>query len=112
MRGGEGFVVVFSLTDRKSFQEVRYVFAFLSNRSEFRDRTLRVKDKDKVPMILVGNKADLEDQRAVTKEEGEQLAKQFDVPYIETSAQTGSNTDEVFFQIAKLIRDAGPAKKK
>jgi len=71
--------------------------------SEFRDRTLRVKDKDKVPMILIGNKADLEGQRAISKEEGEQLAKRLDIPHIETSAQTGLNTDQVFYEIARLI---------
>jgi len=101
MRGGEGFVIVYSITDKKSFQEV----------SEFRDRTLRVKDKDKVPMLLIGNKADLEDQRVVTREEGEELARQFDVPLIETSAQTGLNTDEVFYEIAKLITQQPQSKK-
>lgn len=37
--------------------------------SEFRDRTLRVKDKDKVPMILVGNKADLEGSSSIAATE-------------------------------------------
>jgi len=101
MRGGEGFVIVYSITDKKSFQEV----------SEFRDRTLRVKDKDKVPMLLIGNKADLEDQRVVSRDEGEELARQFDVPLIETSAQTGQNTDEVFYEIARLITQQPVAKK-
>eukprot|EP01118_Nematostelium_gracile_P000506 TRINITY_DN10574_c0_g1_i1.p1 TRINITY_DN10574_c0_g1~~TRINITY_DN10574_c0_g1_i1.p1 ORF type:complete len:183 (-),score=36.09 TRINITY_DN10574_c0_g1_i1:60-608(-) len=95
MRGGEGFIIVYSITDRKSFQEV----------SEFRDQTLRVKDKNNVPMVLIGNKSDLKDQRTVTTEEGEALAKRLGVPYIEASAQSGDNIEEVFYQIAKLITD-------
>jgi len=93
MRGGEGFVVVYSITDRKSFQEV----------SEFRDRTLRVKDKSAVPMILVGNKCDLEVYRSVTKEEGQQLALKFGVPFFETSALTGINTEEIFSAVCREV---------
>lgn len=102
MRGGEGFIIVYSITDKKSFQEV----------TEFRDRTLRVKDKDKVPMLLVGNKADLEQQRAVSKADGEELAKSLGVPFFETSAQTGLNTEEIFYAIAKEVRNAGNSSKK
>lgn len=76
----------------------------VKNCSEFRDRTLKVKDVPKVPMVIVGNKADLESQRAVTKEEGEELAKKLGVPFFETSAHTGQNTDDVFLTIAKEIR--------
>jgi len=89
MRGGEGFIIIYSITDRKSFQEI----------SEFRDRTLRVKDKTGVPMVLVANKSDLEGSRVVTKEEGLQLAHRFGVPFYETSALTGQNTEEIFVAI-------------
>jgi GTPase KRas protein len=102
MRGGEGFIIVFSITDKKSFQEV----------TEFRDRTLRVKDKDKVPMILVGNKADLEHQRAVSKADGEELAKTLGVTYFETSAQTGLNTEEIYYAIAKAVRNSASTQTK
>jgi len=93
MRGGEGFIVVYSVTDHKSFQEI----------SEFRDRTLRVKDKKEVPMILVGNQADLENQRKVTKEEGQQLAAKFGVPFYEASALTGHNCEEIFYAMCREI---------
>ncbi|PRP84664.1 ras-1 [Planoprotostelium fungivorum] len=93
MRGGEGFIIVYSITDKKSFKEV----------PEFRERTMRVKDKEYVPMILVGNKADLEQQRQVSKSEGEELAKSLGMAFIETSAATGLNTDEVFQTIARTV---------
>ncbi|RXM27161.1 Ras-related protein R-Ras2 [Acipenser ruthenus] len=53
MRTGEGFLLVFSVTDRGSFEEIY----------KFQRQILRVKDRDEFPMILVGNKADLEHQR-------------------------------------------------
>ncbi|KPP57313.1 hypothetical protein Z043_124982, partial [Scleropages formosus] len=56
MRTGEGFLLVFSVTDRGSFEEIY----------KFQRQILRVKDRDEFPMILVGNKADLELQRQVS----------------------------------------------
>ncbi|NXX88632.1 RRAS2 protein, partial [Centropus bengalensis] len=55
MRTGEGFLLVFSVTDRGSFEEIY----------KFQRQILRVKDRDEFPMILVGNKADLDHQRQV-----------------------------------------------
>lgn len=54
-----------------------------------------------VPFILVGNKADLEtSQRKVSQEEALQLARMWDVPYVETSAKTKVNVSEVIFNEA------------
>ena len=58
MRSGEGFLLVFSVTDRTSFEEV----------SRFHKQILRVKDRDEFPIMLVGNKADLQQQRVVSIE--------------------------------------------
>lgn len=55
MRSGEGFLLVFSLTDHASFSEI----------SKFQKQILRVKDRDEFPMLLVGNKSDLDHQRRV-----------------------------------------------
>lgn len=55
MRSGEGFLLVYSLTDHNSFAEI----------SKFQKQILRVKDRDEFPMLLVGNKSDLEHQRRV-----------------------------------------------
>jgi Ras-related protein R-Ras2 len=49
MRTGEGFLLVFSVTDKSSFDEI----------SKFQNQILRVKDKDSFAMIMVGNKSDL-----------------------------------------------------
>ena len=56
MRSGEGFLLVFSVTDRPSFDET----------AKFYKQILRVKDRDEFPVIIVGNKADLTSQRRVS----------------------------------------------
>jgi GTPase KRas protein len=56
MRNGEGFILVYSITSRLSFEEI----------STFYQQIKRVKDKDFFPMILVGNKCDLETDRQVS----------------------------------------------
>jgi small GTP-binding protein len=56
MRTGEGFLLVYSITSRQSFEEIL----------TFQQQILRVKDKDYFPMIVVGNKADLEGEREVS----------------------------------------------
>ena len=55
MRTGEGFLLVYSITSRNSFEEI----------STFHQQILRVKDKDTFPVILIANKCDLEYERQV-----------------------------------------------
>jgi len=56
MRSGEGFLLVFAVTDHSSFDEIM----------KFHRQILRVKDRDEFPMLMVGNKADLDYQRSVS----------------------------------------------
>ena len=58
MRTGEGFRLVYSITSRQSFEEI----------TTFQQQILRVKDKDYFPMVVVGNKCDLEGERQVTRQ--------------------------------------------
>jgi small GTP-binding protein len=58
MRTGEGFLLVYSINSRQSFEEI----------STFQQQILRVKDKDYFPMVVVGNKCDLENEREVTRQ--------------------------------------------
>lgn len=57
MRNGEGFILVYSVTSRLSFDEI----------STFYQQVCRVKDRDHFPMVLVGNKCDLESERQVSR---------------------------------------------
>jgi len=106
MRTGQGFLLVYAITSRSSFDEI----------AAFRDQILRVKDKDHVPMYLVGNKCDLEQERQVTTGEGTDLARSFGCSFCESSAKTRINVEESFYglvrEIRKDIRGVGATTKK
>lgn len=64
--------------------------------NEFREQILRVKNSDTtIPFILVGNKADMEEERAVSRSQAQQRADSWGVTYVETSAKTRQNVDSV-----------------
>ena len=65
MKNGQGFVLVYSITAQSTFNDLH----------EIRDQILRVKDTEDVPIILVGNKCDLEDEREVGRDQGAFLAR-------------------------------------
>lgn len=92
-RSGEGFFCVFSITEMQSFKETE----------SFRDQILRVHDDESIPMILVGNKADLEDAREVSRDEATAKAREWSVPYLETSAKTKMNVDEAYMNLLRQI---------
>ncbi|KAL7712831.1 small monomeric GTPase [Entamoeba marina] len=93
---GEGFIIVYSITSHNSFEEV----------GSIKKEIYRVKDiddDDYVPIIIAGNKIDLEEERQVTTEEGEQLADEWGVDFIECSAKENININELFQNVAMLI---------
>lgn len=94
MRGGEGFILVYSVTEKRSFQEIR----------RFKEMIDRVRNYEKVPIVIAGNKKDLEHKRQVSTEEGEMMAKEFGCPFFETSASLRHNVDETFEEIVRCIR--------
>lgn len=95
-RSGEAFLCVFSILEQESLNAIE----------ELREQVLRVKNDDKtIPFLLVGNKIDLEDRRAVSQEAATKLAQQWGIPYIETSAKTRHNVDQVFLELIRMIRD-------
>ncbi|KAG2208727.1 ras-like protein 1 [Mucor mucedo] len=94
MRNGEGFLLVYSITSRLSFEEI----------TTFYQQICRVKDRDYFPMVLVGNKCDLEADRQVSSQEGRDLAKNFGCQFIETSAKQRIHVDEAFFEVVRDIR--------
>ncbi|KAH3765380.1 Ras GTPase [Pelomyxa schiedti] len=96
MRTGQGFLVVYSITSRSSFEEI----------VSMREQVLRVKDIDRVPMVLVANKNDLEAERRVATGEGAELARSWGIPFLETSAKTRLNVEAAFAQIVREVRNS------
>ncbi|CAX44207.1 GTP-binding protein, putative [Candida dubliniensis CD36] len=93
MRTGEGFLLVYSINSLNSFQEL----------NSFYDQILRVKDSDDVPVLVVGNKCDLEMERQVSYEDGLALANSFNCPFLETSAKQRINVEEAFYGLVRNI---------
>lgn len=61
-----------------------------------REQILRVKaEEDKIPLLVVGNKSDLEERRQVPVDEARGKAEEWGVQYVETSAKTRANVDKV-----------------
>ncbi|KAF2264181.1 putative ras small monomeric GTPase [Lojkania enalia] len=94
MKTGQGFLLVFSITSMSSLYEL----------TELREQIQRIKEDDRVPMVLVGNKSDLEEDRSVPRPRAFKLSQEWgNVPYYETSARRRANVDEVFVDLCRQI---------
>lgn len=91
-RGSEGALAVFDLTKHDSFEHVR----------NWIEEVYRHTPAD-LPIVLVGNKSDLDDQRRVSREEATALAAQLNVSYMETSALNASNVEQAFTLLVTSI---------
>eukprot|EP00005_Dracoamoeba_jomungandri_P002926 CAMPEP_0174256296 /NCGR_PEP_ID=MMETSP0439-20130205/5550_1 /TAXON_ID=0 /ORGANISM="Stereomyxa ramosa, Strain Chinc5" /LENGTH=184 /DNA_ID=CAMNT_0015338843 /DNA_START=102 /DNA_END=656 /DNA_ORIENTATION=+ len=95
MKNGEGFLMVFSITDKLSFEEIK----------NFHQRIYRLNEhKDKVPMVVCGNKCDLEEKREIQRTAIETIAKEYECPWFETSAKENKNVVEAFQEVVREIR--------
>jgi small GTP-binding protein len=97
MREGKGFIIVYAIDDRASFEEVE-VF--------HRDLT-RTKGTSNVPVVICGNKCDLEEKRVVSKAEGEELTSKLSAIFFETSALANINVENAFTALVKETRKQG-----
>ncbi|KAG5215100.1 hypothetical protein JEQ12_000676 [Ovis aries] len=103
MKNGQGFALVYSITAQSTFNDLQ----------DLREQILRVKDTEDVPMILVGNKCDLEDERVVGKEQGQNLARQWcNCAFLESSAKSKINVNEIFYDLVRQINRKTPVEKK
>ena len=95
MKNSEGFVVVYSITSQATFND----------NADLYEQLCRVKDEDDVPIVLVGSKCDLEDERVVGRDQGVNLAHHWGSHcfFMEVSAKARINVSEAFFQLVRLV---------
>jgi len=101
IKNGDGFLLVYSVTDRWSSHSL----------TAFREQIFAVKGQKhkiipEIPMVLVGNKCDLEDERQVSYQDGKKIAASFFCPFFETSAKNDIGVDEVFTNLARQIKES------
>jgi GTPase KRas protein len=94
IRQGQGFMIVYAVNNKKSFEKLE----------EYREAILNIKDSQNYPLVMIGNKCDLEVERKVSTDEGHALAKSFGCPFFETSAKSRTNVDEAFFEVCIVFQ--------
>ncbi|XP_051168449.1 ras-related protein Rab-37 isoform X9 [Leptopilina boulardi] len=92
-RDAHALLLLYDITNKKSYDNIR---AWLGEIREYA--------QDDVVVILIGNKCDCGNQREIRREEGERLAREYQVPFMETSAKTGINVELAFHAIARELR--------
>jgi small GTP-binding protein len=98
LQGAHHVIMVYDVTDRESFKSI------LKWHSIFFEHAMS-SDNAYLGGALVANKVDLEENREVTRVEGELLADLLTFDYYETSAKTGLNVSEIFLAAATSSRD-------
>jgi len=107
VRPAHGFLLMYSLTLKATFEEVQVL----------KDKIVRIKDtmaeangqeEATIPMVLVGNKCDLEDEREVKYDDGKSVADRWGCTFFETSAKTKKNVHECMHQLIREIRNSRP----
>ena len=92
IRKANGILLIYDISDKSTFISIE---KWMENIQDEID--------DKIPIILVGNKSDLNDKRKVSTEEGKKKAKEYEFPFYETSCKTGVNVNKCFIELAELV---------
>lgn len=95
----EGFFLIYSVTDAPSFQHLETLHS----------KVMMAKRKKNIPIVLVGNKCDLANERKISTQQGKDLADRFGCAFIETSAKGRVNIDEAFELLVQQVRQCREA---
>jgi len=96
-RGAMGILLVYDITRPNSFDNLAKWL-----------RTILEHSNTDVEKMILGNKCDMEEQRLISKERGEAIAKENGIPFLETSAKNNINVEEAFLQMSERILDKLP----
>ena len=88
-----GLILIYSIVDKNSFENINHWINQINN----------FIDISKFPIILVGNKKDLDDRRFVSEEEGRKVAENYNFKFFETSTITKENVKETFQILIEII---------
>ena len=91
-KGAHGILLIFDITSRGSFKELENWLGEVERNAS-----------SQILKILIGNKCDLEEEREISKDEGEAFAMRNGMQYIETSAKINTNVNEAFEALAKIM---------
>jgi len=92
LEGAQGALIVFDVLSQKSFDNLEdWVQSFIQIRGK------------EMPMLLIANKIDMQEQRVITKLQSEAYAKKYNMKLIETSAATGINVESAFEELIRRV---------
>lgn len=94
---------ILEIMHKEPVKKLTHIIFFSQDIRPMRDQIVRVKRFEKVPLILVGNKVDLESEREVAGSDGRALAQEWGCPFIETSAKSKTMVDELFAEIVRQM---------
>jgi len=89
----DGYVLVYSIDSTKSFEVVGVIY----------DKIMDMIGNPNVPIVLVGNKSDLQNEREVTRDEGEKYAREINAVFLETCAKDNLCVNDLFQKILVQI---------
>ena len=92
IKNSDGILLMYDITKKESFLKIK----------DWIKNILEHKDED-FPILLLGNKCDLEEEREVTKEEGEQLAKELKLIFFETSSKEDINIEKAITELIDIL---------
>ncbi|CDR88168.1 probable small G-protein Ras2 [Sporisorium scitamineum] len=97
VRSGDGFIIVYSVTNRATFEKVETFLEYVLN--------IKSQEPYPVPIMIVGNMCDKVKEREVSNVEGKALAYRYSCQFIETSAKTSYHVERAFHTVVHMLRE-------